>query len=252
MNLSIRINPKYASLQQYIATIPSRLETEGDTIHNGRNLIKVLTAPDGTLLNVKRYHRPSFFNRLVYSIGIRKPKGLRAYEYPKLLLDAGINTPEAVAYIEERTCGMLGFSYFISTQCKFERRFYEIVDDSPDIYVPLAKAFAKFTAHMHEAHFLHRDYSPGNILWQQSADGGYDFSVVDINRMYFGEVTLKQGCTNFARLWGSKLFFQTLAQTYAKERGMDEAQCLRVVMDERRRFWERYSKKHKISFKLDL
>ena len=78
----IKINPKYEHLRSYIESIPDVFEQEGCEIYNKRNLIKVLTAPDGTQINVKRYHVPHGPNRLIYSWGIREPKGERALAYP--------------------------------------------------------------------------------------------------------------------------------------------------------------------------
>lgn len=251
--MKIEINPKYQSLKDYLLTLPSLMSsTEGETIHNGRNLIKVFTAPDGTRLNVKRYHRPILINAIVYTLGIRKPKGKRAFDYPRLLLDAGINTPEPVAYIEQHTCGLIAYSYFVSIQCNLPNRFYEVPNDPAEIYVPLAEAFARLTAQMHNARMLHRDYSPGNILWQCQSDGHFDFSLVDINRMYFGDVSLEMGCANFARLWGSKHFFSVIADVYAKERGFDAQKCLECVLRERRAFWSKYLKHHTVPFTLDF
>lgn len=245
------INPKYSALGQYISRIPELMEHEGDTVHAGRNLIKVLRAPDGTLLNVKRYHRPSPLNAIVYSTALRKPKGQRAFEYPARLIAAGVDTPEAVAYIEERRWGVLRYSWFVSIQCPYKRRLYELADAPADTYEPLADALAAMTARMHDAGMLHRDYSPGNILWDV-VDGTVRFSVVDINRMRFGKVTLHDGCANFARLWGPKAFFERLARAYAQCRSLPEEECVRVVMECRRRFWTRYAKHHRISFKLEL
>lgn len=250
--LNITLSPRYEHLRAFIASLPSAIVDSGETVHNGRNLIKTFTAPDGTRLNVKRYHRPSLINAIVYSTGIRQPKGRRAYDYPPLLLAKGIETPEAVAYIEERHGGLLGFSYFVSVQCTYPNRFYEIPDDPAELYIPLAEAFARFTARMHEARMLHRDYSPGNILWQRSDDGTFHFSIVDINRMFFGEVSLRRGCANFARLWGPKPFFEHIARVYAQERHFDTTECLNVIMAERRRFWTKYARHHKVSYKLDL
>ena len=228
--MSIRIADKYAHLKAFIESIPERMEHEGETIHNGRNLIKVMQTPDGLTVNVKRYHAPHFLNAIIYSTSLRTPKGQRAYEYPSILLSKGVETPEAVAYIENRVMGILKESYFISLQCPY----------------------ARFTAHMHEEQLLHRDYSPGNILWQKDDKGEYHFSVVDINRMYFGEVTMKAGCANFARLWGSKKFFKRIAEIYAKERGLSYEDCLSYIMEQRKLFWTKYSKRHNISFELDL
>ena len=70
--------------------------------------------------------------------------------------------------------------------------------------------------------------------------------------MYFGEVAMKAGCANFARLWGSKKFFKRIAEVYAKERGMNYEDCLSNIMEQRKLFWTKYSKRHNISFELDL
>lgn len=251
MSTTITISPKYSALRSFLESLPARMESEGETIHDGRNLIKVFTAPGGLCLNVKRYHRPHFINAFVYSTGLRHPKGRRAFDYPALLLRAGVETPEAVAYIEERCCGIIGLSYFVSLQCPYPNRLYNIPHEPESLYVPLAKELARFTARIHEAGMVHRDYSPGNILWQQDSDGSFHFSVVDINRMYFGKVSLKRGCANFARLWGTKKFFETIARTYAQTRHMDEETCVRETLEARRRFWTKYIKKHDVGFDIN-
>lgn len=249
---STTISPKYSHLRDFIESLPSRFDSEGTIIYKARNLIKVIDAPDGMRLNVKRYHAPRFINALVYSWGIRKPKGERAFSYPTLLLNAGIETPEPVAYIEHRTMGILRESYFVSLQCPYPNRFYKLADAPEELYVPLAEAFARFTARIHEANMLHRDYSPGNILWQLDDDGTYHFSIVDINRMYFGSVPLKMGCRNFARLWGSRGFFETIAKAYAKARGMNERECVDETLKARLKFWRRYGRHHNVEFIKDL
>ena len=43
--------------------------------------------------------------------------------------------------------------------------------------------------------------------------------------MHFGEVDIKKGCANFARLWGQTPFFILLGKEYARSRGMDEEEC---------------------------
>ena len=97
-------------------------------LYNRRNLIKELVTPDGLHINVKRYHKP-FLNCIVYSAGIRKPKGLRAYEYPFILEGKGICTPEAIAYIEDRKWGLLQHSYFISIQAQGYSTLYDVGND---------------------------------------------------------------------------------------------------------------------------
>lgn len=245
------LNPKYHSQRQFIDSIPSVLEQQGTTIKATRNLIKVLQMPDGTHVNVKRYHAPRYVNKLVYSTGLRKPKGQRAYEYAMRLLELGIETPEPIAYIEERHGGILGLSYFISIQCGYPHTFYEMGDAEEGTYEEIAMAFAAFTAKMHEQQVLHLDYSPGNILWERVGEN-YHFSIVDINRMYFGEVDMARGCANFARLWGPKRFIQLIVREYAQLRGFDADEAERLTMAARSAFWLRFSKRHKVKFKLEL
>ena len=88
--MKIKINPKYEEMRSFIERIPDVFEKEGRVIYTGRNLIKVMEAPDGTVINVKRYHVPKGPNSLIYSLGIRKPKGERAFEYPMILEKKGI------------------------------------------------------------------------------------------------------------------------------------------------------------------
>ena len=81
----IKINPKYEYLRAFIESIPDIFEKEGKEIYHQRNIIKVLSAPDGTIVNIKRFHQPRSLNRLIYSWNIRVPKGQRAYDYSFLL-----------------------------------------------------------------------------------------------------------------------------------------------------------------------
>ena len=127
--MKIKINPKYEEMRSFIERIPDVFEKEGHVIYTGRNLIKVMKAPDGTLINVKRYHVPKVPNSLVYSLGIRKPKGERAFEYPMILEKKGIGTPAPIALIEERNAiGLLGYTYLITLQCDNLHTLYEVGD----------------------------------------------------------------------------------------------------------------------------
>lgn len=248
----ILFNEKYNGIRTYIETIPQIMDTEGTYIYGGRrNLIKMFTAPDGTQLNVKRFKKPSLLNNIIYSTGLRKPKGLRAFTYPQILISKGIETPEAVAYIEDRCFGLLRHSYLVSLQCPYKHLLYEVGDAKEGTYEHLAEAIAALAAKMHNANLMHLDFSPGNILWEKEGEE-YRFSIVDINRMYFGPVTMEQGCRNFIRLWGPKKFISIIAREYARLRGFSPDECEAVTMLHRKRFWKRYMKKREIEFKLEL
>lgn len=249
--IRICLNTKYESLREFILQIPEKMESEGEMVKDGRNLIKIFIAPNGLRLNVKRYHIPQWPNKLIYSLNIRKPKGLRAYLYPAILLQAGFQTPENIAYIEERRWGLIRYSYFVSIQCDYGHELYEVGKASGDAYSNLAKALGNFTAKLHSANILHKDYSPGNILWKQDADG-FHFSLVDINRMYFGPVDINLGCANFSKLWGPKRFIEVAVREYAKQRKFDEQQAITIAFQYRERFWKRYLRKHTVDFDVEF
>lgn len=247
MKQTIRLGKGYEDCRAEVEHIINQFDRAGDTVHDGRNTIKSFDTPRGRW-NVKRYHRPSFFNRFVYTL-LRQPKGLRAFTYPERVLTAGFETPAPVAYVEQRRSGLLDYSFFISEQCPYCRRFYEFgnarVDDCRDI----VKDFARFTAGLHEAGIYHRDYSPGNILFDR-VDGQWHFSIVDINRMEFGPVDIQKGCANFARLWGQPEWFVQLAQDYAQARGADPQQCIEFVMAARAKFWKPRAKHFNLPYTL--
>lgn len=249
----IQINPKYQYLRTFVEYMAKAMDAEGTYIYGGRrNLIKMFEAPDGTQLNIKRYKKPNILSNLVYSYGLRIPKGQRAYDYSFRLLERGIETPEAVAYIEERNClGLLQYAWFVSIQMPYAHLLYDVGNAAKGTYEELAIALGTMAADMHEKQVLHQDFSPGNVLWDYD-DKGYHFAVVDINRMKFGPVSMEDGCKSFARLWGPKRFIELIIVSYASKRGFDEAQCLRRAMSERARFWNKYQRKHEVQFKLEL
>ena len=245
------LNNKYEHLREWLEQLPEDFEQLGEVIYDKRNQLRVIEAPDGTLVNVKRFCKTHLLNRVVYSSGIRQPKGLRAFLYPTRLLERGIDTPEPIAYIEQRHCGLLGLSYFVSVQSPLKHTLYEFGDAREGTYEEMAEALGRFTATMHDCEVLHLDYSPGNILWDKD-DEGYHFAVVDINRMRFGKVNMEDGCAALRRLWGPKRFIELIARHYAQARGFDKNEAVRLTMETRTAFWTRYSRRHPVDFPLEL
>ena len=242
------INPKYKELSSFINQIPETFESSGKTIYTGRNLIKVFSV-NGIQINVKRYGIPFIFNRIAYRF-FRSPKGLRAYQYPFILQEKGIATPESIAYLEERRWGLIRYSYYVSIQSSYTSELYNIGDLEATEITDLITSLARFTADVHAKGVYHKDYSPGNILLEKQEDGTYRFCLVDINRMRFGSVSVEQGCANFARLWGQPSTFRALATEYALQRGADVDQCIDLVMRARVKFWKRISRKRVVKYNL--
>lgn len=250
MSRKILLTPAYQQHREEVEQIISKFVDCGDIVHEGRNSIKTFHTQLGDW-NVKRYHKPFLLNRFIYSF-LRETKGERAFHYPERVLAANCETPSPIAYVEERNAwGLIGFSYFISEHCPYKRRFYEFGDAAVADCADILVAFASFTARMHESGIYHRDYSPGNILFD-FINNSWHFSIVDINRMQFGPVSIKKGCQNFARLWGQPEFFHFLAQAYAQARHADEEQCVQWVMEARNRFWKPRAKHFDLPYQLNF
>lgn len=243
MRREITINPKYQDIEDYIVSIPNILEQEGTIVQNRRNLIKAISYKD-IPLNIKRFRKPIFINRIVYSF-FRKTKAKRAYDNATEVVKRGFETPYPIAYIIDKSNGLINYSYFISTQiCDVSeiRKYYDTKVKGDEDFL---KAFAKFTAELHRAGILHEDYSPGNILISQSG-GNYKFTLVDINRMKFKKVDIKEGCKNFSRLFGGDEAYEFISKEYAISRGFDIDECRKLLLKYKHKFEKKKLRKKRL------
>ena len=236
------LNNKYELLREWLNRLPETFDMQGEMIYDARNQIRRIVPciaewSEEEPLIVKRFHRPIFPNRVIYSC-LREPKAARAYYNAVSLLQKGIATPEPIAFI---LCGkhLLSESYLITRESRLPHLMREFTLDYRPELNDLIRPFARFTARMHEADVLHLDYSPGNILWDKKGDD-YIFEVIDINRMRIGKkVTLQEGCQSMRRICARTEFFKVFADEYAQARGYDSAETERWILYYRDRFWDK-------------
>jgi len=243
--MKVVINPHLMQFSDFIRSVPCQFEKGGAIIYKSRNEIRVFDV-NGSALNVKRFKTPFLFNRLIYTF-LRPSKAQRSFQYAIKLKELDIETPQPVAYILLKRGGLLCDSYYISRQADYSRNMYEFGKGGVEGRVHILNSFAGFTADIHTKGVLHKDYSPGNILFKEE-NGAVKFCLVDINRMRFGNVSVLKGCLNFVRLWGQKPFFEIVVRKYANLRGVDPEACLKSTLRARKKFWKRYSRKHEMPF----
>lgn len=219
-------------MSAWVEAIPMTFFSSGEVIYNARNQIRVIEGPDGQSYVVKRYCQPAFLNRVVYTF-FRSPKAVRAYRNAQILLERGISTPQPIAYL---LCGsqLIQESYLVTYKAPQSAMLYEWGDGVTQGREETIRAFGRFTGKMHEVGILHLDYSPGNILY----DNHNQFTVVDINRLRLGEVSLPTGCANLARLWGGKAMYRLIAEGYAQARNADIEQCYQLMFKAHQRYWQ--------------
>jgi len=234
------INPTYKQLQSFIKNIPARFEEEGRIIYNERNMLKVFTE-QGYDIVVKRFRVPILLNRFAYSF-LRQSKAERSYSYAFRLQEKGINTPDPIAYIEDKKKGLIHFSYYV---CIFDKDSTHIRNQmlGKEGGEEFLNALAFFIAELHKKGILFLDLSPGNILYR-TVNNRPVFSLVDINRMNFmSSIPLEKRYTNFRRLSEEPTIVHYLAREYAKVCSLNIEEATKAITKSSTDFFTRSQRK---------
>ncbi|GAA4270867.1 Kdo domain containing protein [Aquimarina gracilis] len=186
-----------------------------------RNVIKIVEIKNRKY-TIKSFKVPNLINQIAYRF-FRKSKAERSYSYANKLLELGIKTPFPIAYDLYITPFLFKRSYYVSELLDYDLTYRELVHepDYPD-HENILRAFTRFTFDLHEKGVLFLDHSPGNTLIVKN-DSGYDFYLVDLNRMKFENLDFETRIQNFARLTPKKEMVAIMSNEYAKLTGKEEA-----------------------------
>lgn len=221
MKFKIDINPDVASHK--MRALASAVAQYGmpdscEIIQCGRNTVALFECEN---LVIKAFGVPGLIKAFIYR-WLRKPKSARAFANALRLRQLGISTPEPAFAVERYTrCGLLAKSYYA---CEYHGGWHELrgVEKRPD-FPAFARALAAFIADIHDKKVFMKDMTPGNILFVEK-DGGYDFTLVDINRMDFGKCGRREIMLNFRALLDTAEGTVAVAGEYARllqDRGME-------------------------------
>lgn len=220
------INPRYKALSSFVYALPSLFEQEGISIYKGRNELKEYEVA-GYRMVVKSYRQPHFLNRIVYT-WFRASKAERAYRYAEMFRQHGIGSPEPVAFYTLGKNFLFDKGYFVCLKSTCPYTYRDLASRPFTRETEILQAIARTTARIHEAGFLHKDYSAGNILFDDR-QAEIPIEIIDLNRMYVGKVGMQKGCRNFERLPGKEEWLEVMADTYGAERGFDAKACFRLI-----------------------
>ncbi|MGN0236438.1 MAG: glycosyltransferase [Paludibacteraceae bacterium] len=202
---------------------------EGTIIHQGRNtLIQNHSAV------CKRFAIPPIWKGLLYGLFV-KSKAQRSYEYA---LRLKTKTPAPIAYREVRYIGILRESEYVSRLSECTHTFNELIGhpEFPNRTFIL-QSIGRFTASLHQQGILHKDYSGGNILFN---DSGTKIEIVDLNRVHFyRNISKKQGLKNFERLNIDRQALCIMAEAYADSMGLNPTYCAEYIIAHR---WHKHIK----------
>jgi len=232
-----KINSSYRNFKSFILNIKNHFDQNKNSIHKARNELKIINDQDEDLV-VKSFKIPNLIRRIIYT-AFRDTKAKKSYEYS---LKIGNFTPTAIGYIEYYRNALLYDSYFLAKRFSYDFTIREpLLDDNFLDKENILKAFAMFTFQLHEKEILHQDYSPGNILIKKEKNA-YHFQIVDINRMEFKTLSLKERLKNFSKLWINDHDLKTVVYLYANLLNEDKEVCYEMAL--------RYS--HKLKNKVNM
>jgi hypothetical protein len=216
--MTLVINPAYKELSRFAGEVPEIFATEGEPIYKGRNELRLFRT-GGKQVVVKSFKVPHLLNRIAYA-SVRPSKAKRSYLYSLEILTRGFHTPAPVAYINEFKGGLLTNSFYISeyTEAQSMKNEFCFIYPNTKERSSILRAFAAFTARLHEAHIYHPDYSNGNILYSRGENGELRFELVDVNRIQFRKVGWALGCQSFHRMDLSVEMLEIVAAEYARRR----------------------------------
>ncbi len=243
--MKVVVHPKYQWASDFIASLPCRFSQEGEMLYQGRNLVKRFEWQGHTFI-VKRYKRPTIIQRLAYTFW-RKSKAERAYLFADKLLSLGIDTPEGIAYMEEKEVGLFATGYFVSACCTGSPLYDEMVTVA-DYDKEKASLLAAFLVQLHEKGILHGDLNLDNVFYRLTPDGMCHFSVIDTNRSVFKSSLTPSECfDNLKRVTHRRDLLHYIVGEYARLRSWNVVATVAAVEKslvrfERKRKLKRYLK----------
>lgn len=244
------VAPEYPELKPLIQGLEHHFDTEGAVIYKARNEIRIIPGPEGEVV-VKKFGKIYLANRFVYA-WLRQSKARRSYLNGRELLRRDVATPTPIAYTEQFKGGMLHDSMYVYAYYAGEDNMRRVLKEPgyPDRDA-LLRSFARYACSLVEKGVFHKDFSPGNILFEKDASG-YRFTLIDINRIEFGQVSAEKRTQVFRRLFTDEDTLSILADEYARITGGDRKTITDTMIGYNRRFIEKKTRKKKIKKKLGL
>lgn len=231
MRYKYEINPKYKYFLNSLINIQNIFLNSNNSIHKARNELKIIEL-DGLKYVVKSFKTPHLLNRVAYTF-FREAKAKKSYLNAMKLQELAVNTPEPIGVIEFFNSGLLRESYFVSLYEPYDFTIREVFHHKVSNIEQILKEFTSFTYELHKKGIWHVDYSLGNILISKKDDNSFRFSLVDINRMEFKEISAQEGLKNFNKFWAKdKGDLILIAKEYAHLANIDEKTATKVVLNE--------------------
>lgn len=239
-----KVNPEFQSLELLVRQLPDKFQSFEQIIYKARNELKLIETEQGKLV-IKYFDKIYLANRFIYA-WFRPSKAERSFNNALRLLEKGVNTPLPVGYVENFSNGILQESMFVYEYCANPLNMRGVFGEEhyPD-RENLLREFTRFTYFLNQSEVFHRDYSPGNILFEQR-DGHYHFTLVDINRLSFGAVDERKKYRVFRRLKTDLDALRIIGREYARLYDDDEQEVIDKLISHHEQFIQKKARKKRL------
>jgi len=231
--------------KDFIINIKNYFNQErSETIFQKRNTIKIVEF-EGKRYVVKSFRIPHIINQIAYGL-FRDSKANKSYFNSVKIVNF---VPAPIGYIEFKKGFLLKESYFISEPFEYDFTIREpLTTPNYPNKEAIYQAFAKFTTQLHKKGVLHLDYSPGNILIKEHG-WGYEFKIIDVNRMEFKQLSLQECLENFSKLWATDEDLTIIIKEYAKINKLNEDEALSTTLKASQRHKDKKNLKKRLKGK---
>ncbi|MDR9400942.1 MAG: lipopolysaccharide kinase InaA family protein [Psychroflexus sp.] len=249
--INYQFHPNYKNQKDQIFQIIEKFDQIEEVVYSGkRNTLKKVTLNDQNLA-IKKFHQPIIFKRIIYT-KLRSSKAKRSFDNANYLLKHNIYTPQPVCYIENYNFGLLTHAYYISIFVNYDYDFHDIlhnehINQRNDIITGLAR----FTFRLHQANVLFKDHSPGNTLIKRKTEG-FDYFLIDLNRMQFKPLSFDERMQNFARITPYKWMVDLLSEEYARLIKKDKQEVFPLMWQYVSAFQKKFHRKKRIKKRLGI
>jgi len=210
------------------------------TIYDGRNVLKLIDF-NQQMCVVKSFKVLGVLRRVIYTY-LRASKAQRSFEHASELVKRGVGTPAPVGYIAFFSHGLIKQSYYISAHVDYDFEFRDLLTSPPSDLNAVLDACALFVSELHQKGVLHTDLSLGNVLVKRQPTG-YEFYLVDLNRMQFKTLTRSEKVENLTRLLIQEDIRERFCTYYAEHNQLDAARLLAEVNEHVEAFYRFRQKK---------
>lgn len=227
-----------------VAALPQHMDVADDQIlHKGRNKIVRTTLGEREVV-IKYFRNHGIKKKLGYKL--RSSKALRSFDNSFRLSEAGLLTPQPLAWREDWQGAWLHESYYVCAYHPVAHTAWDLKSEKISDHVRWIRKLGSDIGRMHEAGLDHQDLTPGNALYVATEkDDEFDLYFVDNNRMRFGSVGRNYGMRALVRMGLEGEHIDPYVEAYANERSFDVSWCQKFYRQLLRRHHFKWAIKNK-------